>query len=99
MQWILLIVTVVHVLPAVFWVGSTFVLTRAGGVGADRLAFPELGAAALTTLSDATPLGSSASRRLRPARAGPGARRGMRLDGGRAAGLSLAFSPATARGV
>ena len=42
MQWILLIVTVVHVLPAVFWAGSTFVLTRAGRVGADRLAFPQL---------------------------------------------------------
>jgi hypothetical protein len=39
MQWILLIVTVVHVSPAVFWAGSTFVLARAGGVGADRLAF------------------------------------------------------------
>jgi hypothetical protein len=38
MQWILLIVTVVHVLPAVFWAGSTFVLARAGGVGAGRLA-------------------------------------------------------------
>ena len=37
MQWILLIVTVVHVLPAVFWAGSTFVLTRAGGVGANLL--------------------------------------------------------------
>jgi hypothetical protein len=53
MQWTLLIVTVVHVLPAVFWAGSTFVLARAGGVGADRLAFPQLGAAALATLSGA----------------------------------------------
>ncbi|CAN7226425.1 hypothetical protein LJR230_000721 [Trinickia sp. LjRoot230] len=53
MQWTLLIVTVVHVLPAVFWAGSTFVLARAGGVGADRLAFPQLGAAALVTLSGA----------------------------------------------
>jgi hypothetical protein len=50
MQWILLIGTVVHVLPAVFLAGSTFVLVRTGGVGADRLAFPQLGAPALATL-------------------------------------------------
>jgi hypothetical protein len=50
MQCILLIVVVVHVLPAIFWARSTFVLARAGGAGADRLAFPQLGAA-LATLS------------------------------------------------
>jgi hypothetical protein len=40
-----MIVTVAHVLPAVFWAGSTFVLARTAGAGAERLAAPQLGAA------------------------------------------------------
>ena len=43
----------IHVLPAVFWAGTTFVLARAGGTGAERLAHPQLGAAALATVSGA----------------------------------------------
>jgi hypothetical protein len=46
----LAIVTVLHVLPAVFWAGSTFVLAGAGGTGAERIAMPQLGAAAVTTV-------------------------------------------------
>jgi hypothetical protein len=51
MQSTLMIVSALHVLPAVFWAGTTFVLARAGGVGAERLAFPQLGAAAVTVLA------------------------------------------------
>jgi hypothetical protein len=51
MQWTLAIVTVFHVLPAVFWAGTTFGLALAGGTGAQRLSFPQLGAAALAILS------------------------------------------------
>jgi hypothetical protein len=51
MQSTLMIVTALHVLPAVFWAGATFVLARAGGEGAERLAFPQMGAAAVTVLS------------------------------------------------
>ena len=39
---------VLHVLPAVFWAGSTFVLARNGGLGAEGLIVPQLGAGAVT---------------------------------------------------
>ncbi|HEV7386669.1 MAG TPA: hypothetical protein VGN89_17420 [Phenylobacterium sp.] len=51
MQSTLMIVSALHVLPAVFWAGATFVLARAGGAGAERLAFPQLGAAAVTVVA------------------------------------------------
>ena len=54
MQWTLLIVAVAHVLPAVFWAGTTFVLARVGGTGAENLAYPQLGAAAFAIVSGAT---------------------------------------------
>jgi hypothetical protein len=53
MQILLMIVVALHVLPAVFWAGSTFVLARAGGVGAESLAYPQLGSAAATVIMGA----------------------------------------------
>jgi hypothetical protein len=53
MQLTLMIVTALHVLPAVFWAGTTFVLARAAGPGAERLAFPQMGAAAVTVIAGA----------------------------------------------
>ena len=51
MQLTLAIVTVLHVLPAVFWAGSTFVMARAGDASAERLAFPQIGAACSAILT------------------------------------------------
>lgn len=51
MQQTLAVVTILHVLPAVFWAGSTFVLARTGAAGAERLAAPQLGAATIAILS------------------------------------------------
>jgi hypothetical protein len=53
MQLTLMIVAALHVLPAVFWAGTTFVLARAAGAGAERLAFPQMGAAAVTVIAGA----------------------------------------------
>jgi hypothetical protein len=54
MQMILTIVSALHVLPAVFWAGTTFALTRTAGAGAERLVFPQAGAAAVTVIAGAT---------------------------------------------
>lgn len=51
MQLILMIVAALHVLAAVFWAGSTFVLARAAGVGPERLAYPQIGAAAVAVIA------------------------------------------------
>lgn len=51
MQLTLMIVAALHVLPAVFWAGTTFVVARTGGAGAERLAFPQMGAAAVTVIA------------------------------------------------
>jgi len=51
MLWILVIVTILHVLPAMFWAGSTAVLARSGAVGVEELAYPQLGAAATAILA------------------------------------------------
>jgi hypothetical protein len=51
MLWILVIVTVLHVIPAVFWAGSTAVLARSGAAGVEDLAFPQLGAATTAILA------------------------------------------------
>jgi hypothetical protein len=51
MSIILPILIVLHVLPAVFWAGSTFVLARLGADGANlSLRGPQRGAAGLTIL-------------------------------------------------
>ena len=51
MQVLLIITIAVHVLAAVFWAGSTFVLARNGGQGAASLLGPQIGAASLSILS------------------------------------------------
>jgi hypothetical protein len=51
MQLTLIVLTALHVLPAVFWAGATFVLARAGGAGAERIALPQMGAAAVTVIA------------------------------------------------
>jgi hypothetical protein len=51
MLWILVIVTVLHVIPAMFWAGSTAVLARSGAAGVEDLAYPQLGAATTAILA------------------------------------------------
>jgi len=51
MQTLLIITIAVHVLSSVFWAGSTFVLARNGGQGAETLFRPQIGAASMSILS------------------------------------------------
>jgi hypothetical protein len=51
MQTILMLTVALHVLPGIFWAGSTFVLARLGGAGAQQLARPRMGAAAVAMLT------------------------------------------------
>src|SRR5215510_6962313 len=51
MQLLIIVLLVFHVVPGVFWAGSTFVLARAGGQGAELLAYPQLGAATVSMLA------------------------------------------------
>ena len=51
MQIYLIIATALHVLAAVFWAGSTFVLARSAALGAEKLWRPQLGAATVSILS------------------------------------------------
>jgi len=51
MQYLLAVLAAVHILPGVFWAGSTFVLARSEGAGAERLAGPQLGAATVAILA------------------------------------------------
>jgi hypothetical protein len=51
MQTILIIAVALHVLSGVFWAGSTFVLARVGGAGAEQLGRPQTGAAAVAILT------------------------------------------------
>src|SRR5260221_8492625 len=53
MQWILPILIVIHVVPGIFWAGSTFVLARLEGAGAEQLGYPQMGAATTTVLAGA----------------------------------------------
>ena len=46
MQLVLIVLLAFHVVPGVFWAGTTFVLARTGGQGAEQLAYPQIGAAA-----------------------------------------------------
>ena len=48
---VIIVLFAVHALAGVFWAGSTFVMARAGGEGADRLFRPQMGAATLTLLA------------------------------------------------
>jgi hypothetical protein len=47
MQILLIVLIVVHVVPAIFWAGTTFALARSGGAGVEQLAYPQIGAAAV----------------------------------------------------
>jgi hypothetical protein len=41
----------IHVLAGVFWAGSSFAMARNGGLGAERLFAPQMGAALIVILS------------------------------------------------
>ena len=51
MQLLLIVVLIFHAVPGVFWAGTTFVLARNGGQGAEQLAYPQLGAAAVSMIA------------------------------------------------
>jgi hypothetical protein len=51
MQLVLIVLLAFHVVPGVFWAGTTFVLARNGGQGAEQLAYPQMGAAAVSMLA------------------------------------------------
>jgi hypothetical protein len=51
MQAWILIVQALHVLPAVFWAGTTFALARTGGAEAERLVPAQVGALIITILA------------------------------------------------
>jgi hypothetical protein len=51
MQTILMFTVALHVLSGIFWAGSTFALARLGGAGAQQLARPQMGAAAVAALT------------------------------------------------
>lgn len=53
MVWILGIVTVLHVIPAVFWAGSTAVLARTGATNIEAIARPQMGSAVVAILMGA----------------------------------------------
>lgn len=51
MRLLLIVLLIFHVLPGVFWAGSTFVLARSGGQGAEQLADPQRGAGMISMLA------------------------------------------------
>jgi len=51
MQLLIIVLLIFHVVPGVFWAGSTFVLARSGGQGAEQLAYPQLGAATVSIIA------------------------------------------------
>jgi hypothetical protein len=51
MQVFILVMQALHVLPAVFWAGTTFALARTGGAGAERLVPAQVGAMAITIVA------------------------------------------------
>ena len=48
MQWIVIVLIVLHVVTGVFWAGTSFVLARTGGLLVEKLAFPQFGAGVAT---------------------------------------------------
>ncbi|HZQ40615.1 MAG TPA: hypothetical protein VFA87_07470 [Rhizomicrobium sp.] len=54
MVWILVLVTVAHVLAGVFWAGTTAALARSGAISLEILAFPQIGAAVVAILLGAS---------------------------------------------
>jgi hypothetical protein len=51
MQIALIITLSLHILAAVFWAGTSFTLARTGGVGAEQLYRPQMGAAVIAVLT------------------------------------------------
>jgi hypothetical protein len=51
MQMLLIVLIALHVLAGVFWAGTTFVLARAGGAGAQSLFGPQMGAATISVIA------------------------------------------------
>ena len=51
MQIALIVALSLHVLSAVFWAGTSFTLARTGGVGAEQLFRPQMGAAVIAVLA------------------------------------------------
>ena len=51
MQTLLIVLIGLHILAGVFWAGSTFAVARSGGVGAQALFGPQMGAATITVLA------------------------------------------------
>jgi len=51
MRLLIIVLLAFHVVPGVFWAGTTFVLARANGQGAEQLAYPQLGAATVAMLA------------------------------------------------
>ena len=51
MQSLMIILIAVHVLAGVFWAGTTFAITHSGGVGAEKLFRPQMGAAVIAFLA------------------------------------------------
>jgi hypothetical protein len=54
MQSIIIAITALHVLSSVFWAGSTFTLAHTGGVQAEHLFRPQMGAATVAVITDVT---------------------------------------------
>ena len=53
MPLLLPVLVALHVLPGVFWAGSTFVLARTSAESVERLAYPQIGAAFVTIVAGA----------------------------------------------
>jgi hypothetical protein len=51
MQTTLLVTQALHILAGVFWAGSTFALARSRAASADELFRPQMGAAAMATMT------------------------------------------------
>ena len=51
MQAALVVTLSLHILAAVFWAGTSFTLARTGGVGAEQLYRPQMGAAVIAVLT------------------------------------------------
>jgi hypothetical protein len=54
MAWILVLVTVAHVLAGVFWAGTAAALARTGAASMEALAFPQIGSAVVAILMGMT---------------------------------------------
>jgi hypothetical protein len=51
--WLFPLIVAIHAVTAVFWAGTTFVMARTGGAGAETMMRPQLGAATLAILTGA----------------------------------------------